>query len=355
MVLPTKIAITNIHTWNIWVKFCFSLVTLQNIIKFLIFLYVDEDPFSPMLCENCLNILQNIHVLVLTALDSHAYLSEKWLNYCELNETEVNYKSPIIEFETVLVEEVDNERITEQYVHENEELDNSIEENKRNTVKNKDIKEAIKYRNSCLKTENIESSFELEDTSSKMFKVETIEFYESDENIEFDNRNMDEVDNECITELYVHENEEHDNSVQENKRKTVKNEDIKKFRNSCLKTENIESSLDLNDTSSPMFKVETIEFCESDENFEFDNENIDEQSWEQQTSNMDIRHETETCYSQDNLLLLLSTAEIDTNKKRNQKVQNFVDKVTKKSYICSYCCKFLYKTKKNQLKIQSSI
>lgn len=239
-----------------------------------------------MLCENCLNILENIHTLVLTALESHKYFAETWLNYCDSNdatttltqEPEMKYSRPsIIEFETVLLEEIDNVPIKKNYIHESKKLQNTrkVEKKQREITKSKVIKEeGINLKESKLKTENIDTTLELEDTNKTEYKEKSI-------------------------------------------------------------------------------------ITESDDSLEFDMENIHDEKRNQEISDLDVKNtpETETCYSKDNLLLLLSTTAFKTQnncksaKENNEQLnlikatkniqnKNNKDNVKSKSYNCMICCKF---------------
>ncbi|XP_037822271.1 zinc finger protein 846-like isoform X2 [Lucilia sericata] len=87
----------------------------------------DHDIFSSMLCQNCLIGLQNIHTLILRAIESHKYFEETNLIYLEIEEDtcqdEIDIKCNPTEFETVLIDEQTIDDPNEQQLNENSQKD----------------------------------------------------------------------------------------------------------------------------------------------------------------------------------------------------------------------------------------
>ncbi|XP_065364145.1 zinc finger protein 39-like [Calliphora vicina] len=83
----------------------------------------DTDWFSPMLCQLCVNGLQNVHTLILKALESHKYFQETNLPSSQIDDSinvEDDIKYTPTEFETVLVQKIEVEPIIEDhFVYEN--------------------------------------------------------------------------------------------------------------------------------------------------------------------------------------------------------------------------------------------
>ncbi|KAM7348347.1 uncharacterized protein ACRADG_007703 [Cochliomyia hominivorax] len=88
---------------------------------------LDDEHFSTVLCQNCVQGLQSIHEFVLKALDSYNFLLEVNGANSEMDGTTITEEVevyPSDEFETVLVEKTD----TESLIEDQYELENSFED-----------------------------------------------------------------------------------------------------------------------------------------------------------------------------------------------------------------------------------
>ncbi|KAI8127809.1 hypothetical protein CVS40_2257 [Lucilia cuprina] len=114
----------------------------------------DPDIFPSMLCQNCLNGLQNIHTLILRAIESHKYFEETHLINLEIEEDQcqdvIDIKCNPTEFETVLMDE--------QIIDETNEQHKNFEKSVKDKIKSVDLDStddesiaALKYNllNSC--------------------------------------------------------------------------------------------------------------------------------------------------------------------------------------------------------------
>ncbi|XP_037822276.1 zinc finger protein 429-like [Lucilia sericata] len=98
--------------------------------------WLDFDSFSPMLCQICANGLQNVHALILKALESYKYFQEsaanintQIVNNSTNIETDIKYTPT--EFETVLVHKLEVEPIIEDhFVYDNSDEDFKIKPTK---------------------------------------------------------------------------------------------------------------------------------------------------------------------------------------------------------------------------------
>ncbi|XP_065363461.1 zinc finger protein 423-like [Calliphora vicina] len=107
--------------------------------------YLDPDPFSPMLCQNCLNGLENVHTLISRATESYAYFEEtKHFNLQIADSTNVDedIKYSPTEFETVLIEELEIDVIDEQSQEQN--LSNDFDNKSVSTGRSKRKKQITK-------------------------------------------------------------------------------------------------------------------------------------------------------------------------------------------------------------------
>ncbi|XP_065366143.1 zinc finger protein 429-like [Calliphora vicina] len=107
-----------------------------------------------MLCQNCLNGLQNVHALILRALESHKYFEERNLNNLQIvydseNTEDVTKYTPT-EFETVLLDQIEVEPTKEHDVYK--------KPNEKYNLKSVDTRRCkrIKQISKCIKTkENV--------------------------------------------------------------------------------------------------------------------------------------------------------------------------------------------------------
>ncbi|KAM7349575.1 uncharacterized protein ACRADG_008449 [Cochliomyia hominivorax] len=86
--------------------------------------YLDTDIFSSMLCQECLNGLENMHSLILKALESYKYFQETLLFSNQIENHSTNIEDDIkytpTEFETILVEKNEEEPlIQDHFVYDN--------------------------------------------------------------------------------------------------------------------------------------------------------------------------------------------------------------------------------------------
>lgn len=120
-----------------------------------------------MLCESCINIFQNIHTLVLKALESYKYFTETKLQHTNIpiegsvnEENELKYIPPN-EFEIVVVEAKQKEKQElnlKKDVFDDESLDTQIEKAKENSSESKLKTEILEIDKELKQSENLESN-----------------------------------------------------------------------------------------------------------------------------------------------------------------------------------------------------
>ncbi|KAM7348350.1 uncharacterized protein ACRADG_007704 isoform 2-T3 [Cochliomyia hominivorax] len=145
--------------WNNTLIECHDVTYKDCYYKYTQLVYLADDPYSPMLCESCLNILQNFHTLILKALESHEYFTKTWLKSSDINddfpiEHEMKYSST--EFETILVEDENINKDDEEkcYRDQNSTEDiNQIEETA-NIPDNETKKKSRKSKKNKYRTKN---------------------------------------------------------------------------------------------------------------------------------------------------------------------------------------------------------